>query len=40
MKNVHYLGISARKIGEDVGRTLAEEMKKRGFKPGKPRCAQ
>jgi L-arabinose transport system substrate-binding protein len=33
MKNVHYLGISARKIGEDVGRTLAEEMKKRGFKP-------
>jgi L-arabinose transport system substrate-binding protein len=33
MKNVHYLGISARKIGEDVGRTLADEMKKRGFKP-------
>ena len=33
MKNVHYLGISARKIGEDVGRTLYDEMKKRGFKP-------
>lgn len=33
MKNVHYLGISARKIGEDVGRTLADEMKKRGFNP-------
>jgi L-arabinose transport system substrate-binding protein len=33
MKNVHYLGISARKIGEDVGRTLFEEMKKRGFNP-------
>jgi L-arabinose transport system substrate-binding protein len=33
MKNVHYLGISARKIGEDVGRTLAAEMKKRGFNP-------
>jgi L-arabinose transport system substrate-binding protein len=33
MKNVHYLGISARKIGEDVGRLLAEEMKKRGFNP-------
>ena len=33
MKNVHYLGISARKIGEDVGRTLAAEMKQRGFAP-------
>ena len=33
MTSVHYLGISARKIGEDVGRLLAEEMKKRGFKP-------
>jgi L-arabinose transport system substrate-binding protein len=33
MKNVHYLGISARKIGEDVGRMLAAEMKKRGFSP-------
>jgi L-arabinose transport system substrate-binding protein len=31
MKNVHYLGISARKIGESVGDTLAAEMKKRGF---------
>ena len=31
MKNVHYLGISARKIGEDVGKTLAAELKKRGF---------
>ena len=33
MKNVHYLGISAGKIGEEVGRTLAAEMKKRGFNP-------
>jgi len=33
LKNVHYLGISARKIGEDVGATLAAEMKKRGWKP-------
>lgn len=31
MKGVHYLGISARKIGESVGDTLAAEMKKRGF---------
>lgn len=33
MKNVHYVGISARKIGEEVGKTLAAEMKKRGFNP-------
>ena len=33
MKNVHYLGISAQKIGEDVGKLLAAEMKKRGFAP-------
>lgn len=33
MKNVHYVGISAGKIGEEVGRTLAAEMKKRGFNP-------
>lgn len=33
MKNVHYVGISARKIGEEVGKTLAAEMKKRGFRP-------
>lgn len=33
MKNVHYLGISARKIGESVGQTLAAEMKKRGWSP-------
>ena len=33
MKSVHYLGISARKIGEDVGKLLAAEMKKRGFAP-------
>jgi L-arabinose transport system substrate-binding protein len=33
MKNVHYLGISAQRIGEDVGKLLAAEMKKRGFKP-------
>ncbi len=31
MANVHHLGISAYKIGEDVGRTLAAEMKKRGW---------
>lgn len=31
MKNVHYLGISARKIGESVGQTLAAEMKRRGW---------
>ena len=33
MKDVHYLGISAAKIGEAVGDTLAAEMKKRGWKP-------
>jgi L-arabinose transport system substrate-binding protein len=33
MEDVHYLGISARKIGEDVGTLLAAEMKKRGYKP-------
>jgi L-arabinose transport system substrate-binding protein len=33
MKNVHYLGISADKIGEEVGRTLAAEAKRRGFNP-------
>jgi L-arabinose transport system substrate-binding protein len=33
MKNVHYLGISARKIGESVGETLAAQMKQRGFSP-------
>jgi L-arabinose transport system substrate-binding protein len=31
MPNVHYLGISAGKIGEEVGKTLAAEMKKRGW---------
>lgn len=31
MTNVHYLGISARKIGESVGQLLAAEMKKRGW---------
>lgn len=31
MKNVHYLGISAGRIGEDVGRKLAELMKQRGW---------
>jgi L-arabinose transport system substrate-binding protein len=31
MKAVHYLGISARKIGESVGQTLVAEMKKRGW---------
>lgn len=33
MKNVHYLGISARKIGEAVGQLLAEEHKRRGWTP-------
>lgn len=33
MTDVHHLGISARKIGESVGKTLFEEMKKRGWKP-------
>jgi len=33
MKQVHYLGISARKIGESVGQVLAAEMKARGFNP-------
>ena len=33
MKNVHYLGISAQRIGEDVGKLLAAEMKKRGYNP-------
>ena len=31
MENVHYLGISARKIGESVGTALAAEMKARNF---------
>jgi L-arabinose transport system substrate-binding protein len=31
MASVHHLGISAYKIGEDVGATLAAEMKKRGW---------
>jgi L-arabinose transport system substrate-binding protein len=31
MTNVHHLGISAQKIGEQVGATLAAEMKKRGW---------
>ncbi|MSU50832.1 MAG: arabinose ABC transporter substrate-binding protein [Opitutus sp.] len=31
MTAVHYLGISARKIGESVGQTLAAEMKRRGW---------
>jgi L-arabinose transport system substrate-binding protein len=31
MKNVHYLGISAAKIGENVGQLLIAEMKKRGW---------
>ncbi len=31
MTDVHYLGISAGKIGEDVGHELIKEMKKRGW---------
>lgn len=33
MTDVYYLGISGRKIGEEVGKTLYEQMKKRGWKP-------
>lgn len=33
MKDVHYLGISAAKIGEAVGDTLVAEMRKRGWQP-------
>jgi L-arabinose transport system substrate-binding protein len=33
MKNVHHLGISAYKIGENVGETLAQQMKQRGWSP-------
>ncbi|MFM9029573.1 MAG: substrate-binding domain-containing protein, partial [Opitutaceae bacterium] len=33
MTGVHYLGISAGKIGESVGQTLAAEMKQRGWTP-------
>lgn len=33
MTNVHYLGISAGKIGEEVGKTLAAQMKQRGWDP-------
>ncbi|MBK7877734.1 MAG: substrate-binding domain-containing protein [Planctomycetes bacterium] len=32
MQDVHYLGISARAIGEDVGRALAAEAQRRGWK--------
>lgn len=32
MADVHYLGISARKIGENVGQAVFEEIKKRGWK--------
>ena len=32
MTDVHYMGISATNIGRMVGRTLADEMKKRGWK--------
>ncbi|MGH7945333.1 MAG: arabinose ABC transporter substrate-binding protein [Opitutaceae bacterium] len=40
MKKVHYLGISAQRIGEDVGKLLAAEMKKRGYNPaGTAVCA-
>jgi L-arabinose transport system substrate-binding protein len=33
MTDVHHLGISARKIGEDVGKTLYDQMTKRSWKP-------
>lgn len=38
MEDVHYLGISARKIGHLVGETLAAEMAKRGWKPEETGC--
>jgi L-arabinose transport system substrate-binding protein len=33
MEDVHYLGISARKIGNSVGQALYDEMKKRNWSP-------
>lgn len=38
MENVHYLGISARKIGNRVGASLAEEMQRRGWKAEETGC--
>jgi L-arabinose transport system substrate-binding protein len=38
MEQVHYLGISARKIGNLVGETLAEEMAKRGWSAEETGC--
>lgn len=38
MEPVHYLGISARKIGESVGAALADEMAKRGWKAEDTGC--
>jgi len=33
MTDVHYMGIAAFEIGKQVGKALADEMKKRGWKP-------
>lgn len=38
MEQVHYLGISARKIGNLVGETLTAEFVKRGWKPEETGC--
>lgn len=38
MADVHYLGISARKIGESVGEALFDEMQKRGWKAEETGC--
>lgn len=38
MEDVHYLGISARKIGQLVGETLASELARRGWKPDETGC--
>jgi len=35
--DVHYMGISARKIGNMVGKALADEMSKRNWSPTKRR---
>ncbi len=38
MEDVHYLGISARKIGENCGKTLYEQMTARGWKVEETGC--
>lgn len=38
MEEIHYLGISARKIGENCGKTLYEQMTERGWDVGETGC--